>query len=134
MGKRNKVPANPASLLGSYVYRRCNVKRFVFLAICVAISQNTRAAGKWVDLTDFYLWSNTYLLDVIRVEVGGAIQNPGGCSDPDSCMVLTTLSEEAKQRIYSTLLAAKLAGRPVRLRVDGCESDKPTIISVVLRA
>ena len=103
------------------------MKKLLFLMICVTLAQNVRAAGEWVDLTGFYLWSNTYLLDVIRVEVGGVIQNPGGCSDPDSYMVLTTLSAEAKQRIYSTLLAAKLAGRPVRLRVDGCESNKPPL-------
>jgi len=108
------------------------VKKLLFLVICVTLAQNARAAGEWVDLTDFYLWSNTYLLDIIRVQVGGTVQNPSGCSDSDSYMVLTTLSEEAKQRIYSTLLAAKLAGRPVRLRIDGCESNKPAIISVVL--
>lgn len=91
------------------------------------------AAGVWVDISDYYLWSNTYQNDTIRIEVASGYQNPSGCSDPDSYMVLTTLPEPSKQRIYSTLLAAKMAGRGVRLRVDGCETGRPSVQNVILR-
>ena len=108
------------------------MKKLLVLAMCLAVAQNARAAGVWVDVSDYRLWSNFYLGNVIRLETSGTIQNPAGCSNPDSYMVLTTLTEEVRQRIYSTLLAATLAGRTVRLRVDGCETDRPAVISAVL--
>lgn len=108
------------------------MKKLILLAMCVAVAQNARASSAWVTVTDYQLWSNFYLGSVIRVEVSGTVENPAGCSNPDSYMVLATLPEAVKQRMYSTLLAATLAGRSVRMRVHGCETDRPAVISVVL--
>lgn len=49
-------------------------------------------------------------------------------------MVSSALSAEVRQRIYSTLLAAKLAGRPVRLYLDtnACESNRPRVNNVTI--
>lgn len=108
------------------------MKKLFCLAMCVAVVQNAGAASAWVTVANYQLWSNFYLGNIIRVEVGGTVENPAGCSNPDSYMVLTTLPDEVRQRMYSTLLAATLAGRSVRLRVHGCETDRPAVISVVL--
>jgi hypothetical protein len=106
---------------------------FTLLLALLSSANSTQATGMWVDISDFHLWSNTYENDIIRIQVPSGYQNPSSCSEPDSYMVLTTLSEYSKQRIYSTLLAAKMANRPVRLWVDGCLNDRPTVQNVILR-
>lgn len=78
------------------------------------------------------IWSNTYLLNIIRVDVGGTIRNPGGCSDPDSYMILTTLSEEAKECIYSTSLAESLDGQAY-LVGDVCTYGEGGVLAMFLK-
>lgn len=87
----------------------------------------------WVTASSFKLWSNTYGADTIRIEALD-YYNPAGCGDADSYMVSASLSGEARQRIYATLLAAKLATKPVRLRLDTstCQDGRPKIINVML--
>lgn len=118
-------------ILGEHM--KLNKLAFTLSFVLLTSTNITEAAGVWVDISDFHLWSNTYEYDIIRVEVVSGYQNPSSCSQPDSYMVLTTLSESSKQRIYSTLLAAKMANRGVRLRVDGCQGDRPAIQNVILR-
>jgi hypothetical protein len=108
------------------------MKNIFLLCTLILFCSNTHAAGVWVDISDIKLWSNTYTADTIRVETSEARMNPSNCSDPDSYMVLSTLSEPTQQRIYSSLLAAKMSNKIIRLRIDGCQSERPAIINVVL--
>lgn len=83
------------------------------------------------------LWSNTHSNDTIRIVVTPAdYYNPAGaiCCDVDSYMVASNISAEARQRIYSTILAAKLAGKAVKLYVDsdGCEQGRPRVLNVTI--
>lgn len=89
-------------------------------------------AGEFVTLTQFSLWSDTYGEDTIRITSSVGISNPEGCTDPDSYFVRSTLSSTVKSRIYSTLLAAKMGGKSVNVFLDGCESSRPGISTVVI--
>ncbi|WP_419227329.1 hypothetical protein [Alteromonas sp. OM2203] len=89
----------------------------------------------WVTIESFKLWSNTYQTNTIRVVVDDSVYNPAKtCSDIDSYMVASELSEESKNRLYSMLLAANLAGKPVKVFVDksSCERNRPKIMNAVL--
>ena len=89
----------------------------------------------WVTAKDYTLWSSTNGTDVIRLQVKDGVYNPAGhCTDPDSYMVGRSLTKEAQQRIYSTLLSAKIAGHPVRLQLDtnNCEWSRPKILNVTI--
>lgn len=85
----------------------------------------------------FTVWSNTYGSDTIRVFPNDGVYNPAGssCSDPDSYMVSTSLSKEAQQRIYATLMAAVMAKHAVDLILDtnGCEDGRPKILHVAIK-
>ncbi len=89
----------------------------------------------WVDTQDYELWTNTYETEFIRVIPNDGVYNPASCTDPDSYFVSSSLSLEAQQRNYSVLLAAAMAKRPVRLRIDpgSCEGSKPKISNVVIK-
>jgi hypothetical protein len=87
--------------------------------------------------TSYKLWTNVGSSSVIRISVIApeTIYNASGtCTDPDSYMVSSTLPADARQRIYSTLLSAKLAGRPVRLYIDSniCEDNRPRVNNVTI--
>lgn len=87
----------------------------------------------WVTLRNFSLWSNTHETDTIRVEVVDGYYNPAQtCSNPDSYMVSSALSFEARSRIYSTLLAATLASKSIVAYINpsSCEKDRPQILNV----
>ena len=88
--------------------------------------------AEFVMLEDFTLWSNTYETDTIRVykKDNQPVVNPNSCGDPDSYMVASRLSEDARERIYSSLLAAKMANRTVKIWVSGCERERPAILHV----
>jgi hypothetical protein len=92
----------------------------------------------FVTLSGVYtLWSNTYAGDTIRIVVTSLdYYNPAGsaCTNVDSYMVSSAISAEARQRIYSTLLAAKMAGKPVKLSLDTnyCEQARPRVLNVTL--
>lgn len=91
------------------------------------------ARADWVTLTNFSLWASTYNADIIRITgLSPPLANPGGCTDLDSYMVLSTLTKETKARIYSTLLTAKALGKPVKIWVNGCESARPAIETAVI--
>jgi hypothetical protein len=92
----------------------------------------------WVTLNVPYsLWTNTYGDNTIRIMLKTVdYYNPSACpaGNVDSYMVSTGIPAEARQRIYSTLLAAKLAGKPVKLFLDtnSCEQGKPKILHVTI--
>lgn len=88
----------------------------------------------WVTAKSYQLWTNTYGSKEIRVVPNDGVYNPQGCSDPDSYMVSTAHADSVQQRIYSSLLAAKLAGQSVRLNIDSsaCQGSKPRILTVVI--
>lgn len=89
----------------------------------------------WVTISTFNLWSNTYNSDTIRIEATD-YYNPAGavCNNVDSYMVSSTISAEARQRIYSTLLAAKMANKSARLSLDTstCQEGRPKVLNVML--
>ncbi|MBQ4831574.1 hypothetical protein J8L84_20050 [Alteromonas sp. MMG017] len=88
-----------------------------------------------VEISTFQLWSTTRGLNIIRVipTNSGSLSNPGNCTTLDSYMVRRSLTEEEKSRMYSTLLAAKMAGISVSLEIMGCEENRPAIRDVILR-
>lgn len=99
--------------------------------ITLVIASAPAAAVTEVVANSVQVWSNVYCDNRIRIATPGqAVVNNGGCSDPDSYMVLTTVPKEAQARIYATLMSAKMAGKPVTLHVEGCESGRPAVVSV----
>lgn len=108
------------------------MKKVMTMFLICFFSQGAQAA--WADLSSFKLWTTTNGADLIRVfPIGTSVINDNNtCADPDSYMVSTNLTPEAIARIYSTLLAAKMADKPVLLYIAGCENDRPAIKNVVL--
>lgn len=100
--------------------------------VLMAMVYSANATAEFVTLSNFTLWSNTYANAQIRLSDVGVPINPSGCTDLDSYMVLSSLSAEIKNRIYSTLLSAKAMNRPVKLWVEGCESNRPAILTVII--
>lgn len=111
----------------------------------VGASANDGSNGAVTLTADSYiLWANALgSNNVIRMVVkNGDYYNAAGktsagawvCTDVDSYMVSSTLPADARQRIYSTLLAAKLAGKAVRLYVDSntCEDKRPKVYQVTV--
>ena len=87
--------------------------------------------------SSYKLWTNTPGAgNAIRISllVADYYNASGNCTDVDSYMVSSALPAEARQRIYSTLLSAKLAGKPVRLYIDSnnCESQRPMVMNVTI--
>src|SRR5262245_46281518 len=91
-------------------------------------------AGTWIQVSNFWLYTSlTSSPDAtIRVAVGGSFSNPELCSATVGYLVLSSLSAKNKDRIYSTLLAASMAQRPVYLYLSGCEQNRPGILVVAL--
>jgi hypothetical protein len=100
--------------------------------LCIAYAP--AASAEWAMLPAYFsIWSGAYDADVIRIGgVSASITNPAGCADPDSYMVRTTLTKETKARIYATLLLAKAIGKSVTIWVNGCESARPAIETVII--
>lgn len=95
--------------------------------------------GPFVTLNSgsYALWSGTYTDPTIRIILTVSdYYNPATCGNNDSYMVSTTISAESRQRLYSTLLAAKLAGKPVKLVLETannvCEQGRPKVVSVIV--
>ncbi|PCH65672.1 MAG: hypothetical protein COC04_01305 [Gammaproteobacteria bacterium] len=104
----------------------------VMFVLVFQFSGSAMAEGTF-EIENFEVWSNTTAdLDQIRI-TGATMNNPDGCTDTDSYMVDTTLSEEVRGRIYSTLLAAVMASRKVRVTVDGCIINRPKIVIVRIK-
>ena len=85
----------------------------------------------------YSLWTTAGSGNVIRISLhnGNDYYNASGnCNDVDSYMVASALGTEVRQRIYSTLLSAKLAGKPVRLYLDtnNCEENRPRVVNVTI--
>jgi len=103
----------------------------VLLAGALLFTAYAHAAGT-VYVTNFSVWSNTYNDPTIRVTTGETRFNPESCTDPDSYMVDDTLPDLVKNRIFSTLMAAKMAGKKIRLWISGCYANRPAIKTVIL--
>ncbi len=127
------------------LFSRSAVFAMVTLASLGASAANDGANGVvTLAATSYKLWTNApgagnaIRISVIAPETIYNAPSAGGttigCTDPDSYMVSSALPAEARQRIYSTLLSAKLAGRPVRLYVDSnnCESNRPMVMNVTI--
>lgn len=90
----------------------------------------------FVTITNFQLWSNTHNSPEIRVIIIGDIYyNPSNCPNTDSYMVTTAMSEKVQDRIYSMLLSAVMAKKPVILRIEnnGCQGGRPAIMNVIIQ-
>lgn len=67
----------------------------------------------------------------MRVQLSsGNITNPGTCTVLDGYS--TDVADQGNQLFTSMLLSAYLANRKVRLTIDGCSSNRPRIIGVVI--
>ena len=122
-------------MYGWYFNMKINMILAVFVYALASFSHAHNGNNGWVTLSTFTLWSNTYEADTIRVSAPD-YYNPAGavCNNPDSYMVSSTISEQARQRIYSTLLAAKMANKPVNvsLATNTCQEGRPKIINVTI--
>ncbi len=58
--------------------------------------------------------------------------NPGGCSNTSLAKVRYSLSLERKEELRQVLMAAFLAGRQVKVKIDDnrCQGDYPSIYGV----
>jgi hypothetical protein len=114
--------------------REKEFRPFISMAtFLVGLAFPALANAEWTTLPpSFSLWSSTHGADVIRVLVSTTPSNPSGCADNDSYMVRTTLTQEVKSRIYASLLLAKAMGKPAQVWVNGCESARPAIETVVV--
>lgn len=106
--------------------------RLIIGIILLFVSQPLFAANTYVDINSFKLWTSTFDADVVRVRTSEPISNPENCIDPDSDVVGTQLSEKVKDRIYSTLLAANMAKKTIRVVSNGCEDNRPKINTVII--
>jgi hypothetical protein len=111
----------PSKLLASFI--------FATASFC-----NVVHAEVDLQLTDFKVWAIGSEKN-IRVTLTSSVSpanNPAGCTDPDSFFVLSTMAAETQSRIYATLLAARIAEKPVWIRINGCELNRPAIIAAYL--
>lgn len=126
------------------------MQRSTTLLFLLALSWQSQAG--WVVVSDFALWSNTYNSDTIRISTPGGVSNPDNCAESDSYMVspIFTLEEapdpqsstadleatiqkqHVLNRIYSTLLAAKMSGKPEKLYLDDCYRNRPAVRNVII--
>jgi len=97
---------------------------FVTGLVLLAASGTAWSAALDLPLTDPVIWSNAGT--AIRVGMPNIVNN-WACTDPDSYFVQSTLSQQVQSRILAVLLTAKALGRPVTVRLDGCESNRPAI-------
>jgi len=105
------------------------MKRARACALLSSLACAGLASADDVSLPDVVVWSNIDNgTNVIRVTTSGGVVNPASCTNPDSYLVLTTLSQQTQSRTLAVLLTAKAMGRPVSVRVIGCESNRPAIV------
>lgn len=119
-------------------FSRSAVFAMVTLASLGASAANDGSNGVvTLGASSYKLWTNVGTGNVIRLSVVApeTIYNAAmTCNDPDSYMVSSALPADVRQRIYSTLLSAKLAGKPVRLYIDSniCEDNRPRVTNVTI--
>ncbi|OZG72363.1 hypothetical protein BTA51_16670 [Hahella sp. CCB-MM4] len=89
-------------------------------------------AETWKTIQNFNVWSMSNASNLTIRVTGIPIENPESCSDADSYMVQSSIAESGQDRIYSTLLAAAVSGKPVHISLSGCESNRPRITNVVI--
>jgi hypothetical protein len=115
---------------------RCAVFAMVTLASLGASAHDGNNGTVTLAADSYKLWTNAGAGNVIRISLKVAdYYNPAEhCNDVDSYMVAAALGAEVRQRIYSTLLSAKLAGKPVRLYLDtnACEEQRPRVVNVTI--
>ena len=90
------------------------------------------ASGK---VTDLYTYASRETV-LVKLDVNGA--DVAECSNKTFFAISKDISEEARARMYSTLLAAKVSGSTVSLAfndVGGCEpwDSNPSVYRVITR-
>lgn len=71
--------------------------------------------------------------DLVMV-VGEQYANPDNCQSKYHTYVLSqqkVASEEMRNRMYSTLLAAKLAGKKVKFFLHGCSTSQRPLVRII---
>lgn len=107
--------------------------RKMMAILALSVVGSVHAANNIVPMSDFELWTTTYQDDVIRVIDLNGVKNPETCTNPDSYFVSTALSAKAQERIYSTLLAANFSEKSVRIALNGCQDNRPRLVSVLVK-
>jgi hypothetical protein len=114
---------------------------FAVMTLASTLAHAHDGSDGWVTLNQpYYLWSNTYEDNIIRImlrvpDYYHPYINTTSCPNSitaDSYMVSTAIPADARQRIFTTLLSAKLAGKPVRLFIDGCQGGLPRVQMVAV--
>lgn len=81
-------------------------------------------------ITGYYTGWNQ---DRVRVTIEGADYTEGGCNLKNG--YVTAASENPGHATHvSALLAAYIAGKPVRLVIEGCNNDRPKIWGVYMES
>ncbi len=115
------------------------MKKYVLtlaLGLIASFAEAHNGNDGFVTISNFQLWTNIYNGPQIRVIISGdSYYNPSNCSNPDSYMVSTALTDKQQDRIYSALLSATMAQKSVVLRVEnnGCENNRPRIMLVIIQ-
>ncbi len=104
--------------------------KFLVLLVIFLLSSNVYA-GSWITLKseDYYLWPAVYSTDNVRLQLidQSKLIDPSGCksSASDSYFLQANLNTEIKNKIYSLILATKMAKQDIQIWVHGCEGDNP---------
>jgi hypothetical protein len=96
----------------------------ILLMIITALSANATAA-EWVtpNITSVKAFDSQ---DNQFIHVSN-FSNPGGCSDASTVVILRADNTDWKV-LHSTLLAGFLAGKTIKLRVNGCSSNNSSAV------
>jgi len=108
------------------------IKTILAAAMLGFMSLPAYSTDTFVTLTEYELWSNTYNDSQIRILDLDGVSNPESCTDPDSYFIDPATSDVLENRIYSTLLAAKIGNQEVTVVLNSCWSNRPRIINVIL--
>lgn len=106
-------------------------------ALMVFIPSLCEADGWHYNVVDYALWPSVYGDGRIRV-VPATELDPDACDQPNDngYFVQESLPNAVRDRILSTLMAAKLSGVPIDIHLDGCtgggQAGSPVITAVVL--
>ncbi|MBA6302364.1 hypothetical protein [Colwellia sp. MB02u-14] len=109
--------------------------KLLVLVVIGLLSSNV-FAGSWVTLKseDYYLWPAVYSTDNVRLQLidKSKLSDPSGCKSvaSDSYFLQASLQTEIKNKIYSLILATKMAKQEIQMWVHGCEGDNPMVQAV----
>ncbi|WP_062567159.1 hypothetical protein [Pseudoalteromonas arabiensis] len=100
------------------------MKRFLFIVFFILFSHNAKAV--WISATgkveNMSIYSSTRILVKLENQNGAPVQ---ACSNNEFFIIPAGYSEDSRDRMYSTLLAAKMAGATVSISYEDVGNCEP---------